>query len=648
MAIQELYKSVEGTDEVLYPVSHTDAVVDMPVRLDDSGYVRPGDLSPTYGQCTGAAYSSNQSTASGVRHVGGPVPIGTGDFSIEFYGNTYGITHGSTLTDLRGTIYNAAVAGAYYVPGAFAVVGAGPNSQYNGIGTVIFDTEEDSVAVNYAVPDMDLFHGVITRAGTTVSVFVNGVLVGTKEQSAVKDLGDFRLGLSNSSHIVFCRLYNYALIQAEVNELWNGGRPYVTGAPLHFLHKTKLMHTSGGEVSHTWAPGDSTDSVTFTLSMWCIPDSEFEVTVEVTDYVSGSPSITYGGTTVSVPAENGVHTVSVSPAEWANAISYSGGPTTEDRSLTVRIMGVMCVGPHYNSDFTRTWDNKEYDGWTSRRADVTLSVTDSVLEATASTVVSDYYLMLQSSFYQPFIGAYRAKVVLAEPIAAAPGARVRLFILNSKQSTPLPVTVGASTEFTAEFRPYASDLSTANIYLYFTNVNAATTIRVASVSFEPLKCIAEYVPAGLTETGWRDTVGHNDLTAYNAPTQLTSALPDLTHFTISTGVFYTNIASGVANKDINVPAGYVVEAIRMDNLNNATLSDVFISDMQGHYWVHNSGASFDRNSYLYMTAPYLTDDLALSSTPVDITNGITVRVNASGNTTSGGLAVRVYCRCVKY
>ena len=91
-----------------------------------------------------------------------------------------------------------------------------------------------------------------------------------------------------------------------------------------------------------------------------------------------------------------------------------------------------------------------------------------------------------------------------------------------------------------------------------------------------------------------------------------------------------------------------MEAIRIDNMNNATLSDVFVSDMQGHYWVHNSGAYFDRNSYLYLTAPYLTEDLALSTTPVDITNGITVRVNATGNTTSGGLTVRVYCRCVKY
>ena len=644
MAVQELYKSVEGNDEVLYPVTHTDAVVGMPVRSDDSGYVRPGDLSPTYGQCTGAAYSYSQSTASGVRHEGGPVTIGTGDFSIEFYGNT----HGSTLTDSRATIYNAAVAGAYYVPGAFAVVGGGPNSQSNGIGSVIFDTEADSLVVNHAVPNMDLFHAVITRVGTTVSVYVNGVLVGTKEQSVVKDLGDFRLGLSNSSHVVFCRLYNYALIQDEVNELWNGGQPYVTGVPLHFLHKSKLFRTSGGDVSHTWTPGDSTHSVTFTLRSWCIPESEFEVTVEVTDYVSGTPSITYGGTTVSVPAENGVHTVSVSPVEWANAISYSGGPATEDRSLTVRIMGVMCVGPHYSSDFTRMQGVNEYDGWTSRGADVTLSVTDGVLEATASTVVSRYDLLLTSLFYPAFIGAYRAKVVLAEPITAAPGAFISMFILNSSQTAPLPAPVGDSTEFTAIFRPYASDLTAAGIYLYFVNVNAATTIRVASVSFEPLKCIAEYVPAGLMESGWRDTVGHNDLTAYNAPTQLFTSLPDMTHFTISTGAFYTNIASGVSSKDIRVPAGYVVEAIRLDNQNSAVLSDVFVSDTQGHYWLHNSGATLDASSFFYLTAPYLTEDLSLATSPVDITNGVTVRVNATGNTTSGGLTVRVYCRCVKY
>ena len=314
----------------------------------------------------------------------------------------------------------------------------------------------------------------------------------------------------------------------------------------------------------------------------------------------------------------------------------------------MRIMGVMCIGPHYSSDFTRMQGNNEYDGWTSRSTDVTLSVTDGVMEATASTVVPRYDLLLTSLFYSAFIGAYRAKVVLAEPITAAPGASIALFILNSSMTVPLPAPVGNSTEFTGVFRPYVSNLTASGIYLYFPNVNAATTIRVASVSFEPLKCIAEYVPAGLTETGWRDTVGHNDLTAFNSPVQLTSALPDLTRFTISTGIFYTNIASGTANKDISVPAGYIVEAIRIDNKNNAVLSDVFVSDTKGHYWVHNSGASFDRNYFLYLTAPYLTEDLALSTTPVDITNGITVRVNATGNTTTGGMEVRVYCRCIKY
>lgn len=639
MAVQELYKSVDGTDEVLYPVTHTDAIVDMPARVDGLGYVQPGDMPPLYGQCSGACLGYAQSISNAVRYVGDAVSLGTDDFSIEFYGNLYG----SSVYSQVGTICNGRVP-AFYTAGCFVVSALSSDANTrNGVGSVVFDTEADSVMVNKYVAGTDLFHLVVTRSGVTVSVYMNGVLVAEKEQSAVKDLGDFQLCLANSSHVVFCRLYNYALIQNEVNRLWNGGRPFTVGVPNSFLNRTNMYFMAGAVTSHAWVPGDSTASVSFNLTAQYVPNTEFEVVVNVSDYVSGSPSLTMGGTTVDIPAADGQYHLTVVPVSSGRSVSYTGGPSSSDRSLTVEVVSVTCLGVKYASDFSAG-----IDSWVSRESSVSLSATGGVLEMTGTESSTNYNMVRNLLITPSFLYAYRVSVELAEPISSAHGARLQTFVLNASQQFVLSSAVGDGVSFSGVFRPYMASAVSNQFYIYFVGVNAATTIRVSSISLEPLGCIAEYVPAGLTESGWRDTVGHNDLTAYNSPTLLTTSLPDMTRFTISTGYFYTNVASGTANKDITVPAGYVVEAIQVDNLNSAVLSDVFVSDTQGHYWIHNSGNMLDANSYFYLTAPYLTEDLSLAATPVDITNGLTVRVNATGNTTTGGMEVRVYCRCVKY
>ena len=177
MSIQELYKSVDGTNESLYPVTHTDAIIDMPARVDASGYVRPGDLSPLYGQVSGVSLESGATLSDAVRYVGGSVSLGTGDFSIEFYGNTCG----SSMTAQVGTVSNGRVT-SFYTAGCFAVSASGLGSGgYNGVASVVFDTEADSVPVGVSVSGTDLFHLVVTRSGVLVSVYMNGVLVATKE-----------------------------------------------------------------------------------------------------------------------------------------------------------------------------------------------------------------------------------------------------------------------------------------------------------------------------------------------------------------------------------------------------------------------------------------------------------------------------------
>lgn len=637
MAVQELYKSVDGTNEVLYPVTHTDAVVDMPARTDGSGYVRPGDMSPMYGHCTGVLLGYDQSVSNAVRYVGGSVDLGTGDFSIEFYGNLYG----SSMSSQVGTICNGRVP-AFYTAGCFAISALSSDiNTRNGIGSVIFDTEADSVTVNKYVTGTDLFHLVVTRSGVTVRVYMNGALVAEKEQSVVKDLGDFQLCLANSNHVVFCRLYNYALIQNEVNELWNGGRPYKVGVPYHFLNRTNMYFAADAITSHTWVPGDATESVSFALGVPYIPNTEFEVVVKVSDYVSGSPSITMGGTTVDIPAADGVYYLTVVPASQASSVTFAGGSTASDRSLTVEVVSVVCLGVGYQSDFSAG-----VDSWVSQETNVSLSATDGVLELTASESSDNYNMVRSLSFTPSGIYHYRISVSLAEPITVSPSTSLQVCVSNASQTCVLSSSVGTSTSFSGVFYPYAQGEVSNQFFVYFIGVNAATTIRVSSISLEPLGCIAEYVPAGLTETGWRDTVGHNDLTAYNSPTLLTTPLPDMTHFTISTGVFYTNISMGTANKDIEIPAGYVVEGVRVDNFNSGVLWGIYISDTDGHFWVTTSGVILASGYFLYSDAPYINSDRTLNVAPVDITGGFTLRVNASDNTTTGGMEVRVYCRCI--
>ncbi len=191
-------------------------------RLDGNGELLPAQIAPLQGRQTGVRLGADQrpTSSSAVKYVGGPVSVGTDDFSLEFFGNTAG-SEGYQAP----TVFNAAVTNQLGA-GGFSVCGT---SIYT-LDRITFQSYQsyydDSVLLNIKTASVeDLFHLVVTRKGTTVKVYFNGVLRATKEQSAVKDLGDFQLGIANSSQVSLVRLYNYALSDGEAEELWNGGRP---------------------------------------------------------------------------------------------------------------------------------------------------------------------------------------------------------------------------------------------------------------------------------------------------------------------------------------------------------------------------------------------------------------------------------------
>ena len=161
---------------------------------------------------------------STTKFVSAPISIDTSDFSIEFYGNTYG-----SYTNKNPSIFNQSQP---YTYGEGCLLVYQTESVVGGIEWIIFEKPAtgadlaDSINLRYKPIDpIEKFHFVITRQGTTVKVYINGELKATKEQSEVKDLGDLQLAIANSSDVGFVRVWNKCLSDSEVSQLENSGDP---------------------------------------------------------------------------------------------------------------------------------------------------------------------------------------------------------------------------------------------------------------------------------------------------------------------------------------------------------------------------------------------------------------------------------------
>lgn len=148
------------------------------------------------------------------------MPIGTNDFTLEYFGNAYWATKSKTPLIFNDSTHST------YSKGSFLVYGDSELA----IRWVLFEAPmsgaptDDSILLSAGDRETP-FHFVVTRKGTTVKAYFNGELKATKEQSAVKDLGDFRLGMANSSNMVMSRIYNYALSAEEAAAHYNDGDP---------------------------------------------------------------------------------------------------------------------------------------------------------------------------------------------------------------------------------------------------------------------------------------------------------------------------------------------------------------------------------------------------------------------------------------
>ena len=161
--------------------------------------------------------------------------------------------------------------------------------------------------------------------------------------------------------------------------------------------------------------------------------------------------------------------------------------------------------------------------------------------------------------------------------------------------------------------------------------------------------VAEYIAAGLLADKWRDTSGAGlDLpyvpTATGGTAELSyQSVPNQGEIVIDSGIFFTDIAEGTANKRIDVPRGYVALAVAVYNYNASALTNVTVQN-----WT-------DERAFIYGATVYNARAVysvsAAGNKSVYNGTGITIdptvqylKVMAAGNTTSGGMRVRVICK----
>lgn len=268
------------------------------------------------------------------------MPIGTNDFTLEYFGNLYGAISSNTPL-----IFNANAPYAY-LKGCLLIYGT---SQF-AVQWIIFEKPSsgdlllDSIDL-IAGAQESILHLALTRKGTTVKVYINGELKATKEQSAVKDLGDFRLGMANSSNMVMSRIYNYALSAEEVAALYNDGDPagYVLPNAMKELTPVEIV----GMNSYTWTgEDDSTYAKTINFSQKLSEGRFYRFTITVSNYESGAPFfVANRGINTYIPAQNGTHIIDVIIDRSYDSLMYIyGGNAGTDRRLTLIVNSIEPVG----------------------------------------------------------------------------------------------------------------------------------------------------------------------------------------------------------------------------------------------------------------------------------------------------------------
>lgn len=273
------------------------------------------------------------------RFESAPIPIGTSDFSLELYMNSYGSNQSYPFA-FNKRVYSVYAKGSIFLHNS--------NSYENGIYSILMEapadgaSNADSIYPFWQAPTADeKYLLTITRQGTTVKVYINGELKATKEQSEVKDLGDLQLAIANSSDVGFVRVWNMCLSADDVTAHYNNGDPmgYVVLKAMRELLSVNLI----GSNSFTWDGSDSPYYYNITGNPITI-GKYYKINVTVSDYQSGSPRI-FAGISYPIPAQNGTFDIVVYNERYVNNFPiYGGSDGDPNRHLTITVNSITSVG----------------------------------------------------------------------------------------------------------------------------------------------------------------------------------------------------------------------------------------------------------------------------------------------------------------
>lgn len=164
----------------------------------------------------GVKLGENQSPSTATKLTTPKLHIGTGDFSVEFYGNSYG------SDDFSGFPFIRHLNGSTANKNAFSLLA---EKNTNGVSFIQFgDTNLSSIDYRN-MNDDGLFHAVVTRTGNAAVLYIDGVKF--KEFSTIEicDFGNIDLFIANSRNVGFFRVWNKCLSADEIASLYNNGDP---------------------------------------------------------------------------------------------------------------------------------------------------------------------------------------------------------------------------------------------------------------------------------------------------------------------------------------------------------------------------------------------------------------------------------------
>ncbi len=162
-------------------------------------------------------------------------------------------------------------------------------------------------------------------------------------------------------------------------------------------------------------------------------------------------------------------------------------------------------------------------------------------------------------------------------------------------------------------------------------------------------CVAEYLPSGILADRWRDSSGNgfdllrlgNFIPAYSRP-------HDAREVVVDSGVFYTDIASGVAGKVLSIPYGYYLDRVCVCNYNSQNLTAITaqlgagpVNFLANQSTVAGYGAIITGNLF---QSNNTTASVQAQLMPKASSSRAQVTVNATGNTPDGGMRVKLICR----